>query len=261
MKLKLFWNSIIYYKNLGMLLIFLGAGLAAAQYMQFPHIYAAIPAAVLYFALVLRSFTDEKFQESFFHKEKEKEIKKLNKTCLQMVADTKKYTNSTYYKKLFALIKDKDEILKEYNKDKSNHIKERIAEYALNLSVSYLNLLKDFCIRSKAIERTNINSLMERLSQNTRKLNFTEDPKVYEDIKRIVEMDEKIINRLKEEKSDLERLDVKLDYIKSTVSMLKHQINSSLESQETLESIESILNEAVAFESVLYERNRNRLRN
>jgi len=60
-------------------------------------------------------------------------------------------------------------------------------------------------------------------------------------------MDEKIINRFKEEKNDLERLDVKLDYIKSTIDMLKHQINSTLDSQDTLESIESILNEAVAF--------------
>jgi len=74
-------------------------------------------------------------------------------------------------------------------------------------------------------------------------------------------MDEKIINRFKEEKNDLERLDVKLDYIKSTIDMLKHQINSTLDSQDTLESIESILNEAVAFESVLYERSKNRLRN
>ena len=244
-----------------MLLVLMGMGLAAAEYAQFPYTYAAIPAVVLYFGLVLRSFTDKKFQENFFHKEKEKEIKKMNRMCLQMAADTKKYTNSAYYKKLVSLIKEKDDILKEYNKDKSNHIKEKIAEYALNLTISYLNLLKDFCIRSKAVDRTNINSLMERLSQNTRKLNFTEDPKVYEDIKRIVEMDEKIINRLKEEKSDLERLDVKLDYIKSTVSMLKHQINSGFESQETMESIESILNEAAAFESVLYERNKNRLRN
>jgi len=38
--------------------------------------------------------------------------------------------------------------------------------------------------------------------------------------------------------------------------MLKHQINSTLDSQDTLESIESILNEAVAFESVLYERSK-----
>lgn len=243
-----------------MLLVFMGMGLAAAEFAHFPSSYAAISAVILYFGLVLKSFTDREFQENFLHKEKEKEIKKMNKMCLQLTADTKKYTNSAYYKKLSSLVKDKDDILKSYNKDKSNHIKEKIAEYTLNLTISYLNLLKDFCIRSKAVDRTNINSLMERLSQNTRKLNFADNPKVYEDIKRIVEMDEKIINRLKEEKNDLERIDVKLDYIKSTVSMMKHQINSSFDSQETMESIENILNEAVAFESVLYERNKSKFR-
>jgi len=94
-----------------------------------------------------------------------------------MAQETKKYTNAAYYKKLNLLLKDKDEILKAYNKDKTNNIKEKIAEYALNLTISYLTLLKDFCIRSRAMERTNINSLMERLSQNTRKLNFAQDPK------------------------------------------------------------------------------------
>lgn len=261
MKLKLFWNSIVHYKNLGMLLVFMGMGMAVTEYAELPYQYAAIPAGALYLGLVLKSFTDKKFQENFLHKEKEKEIKKMNKTCLQLAADTKKRTNSAYYKKLFSVVKDKDDILKSYNKDKSNYVKEKIAEHTLNLTISYLNLLRDFCIRSKAAGRTNVDSLMERLSQNTRKLNFTDDPKVYEDIKRIVEMDEKIISRLKEEKSDLERVDTKLDCIKSTISMLKHQINSSLDSQETLENIESTLNEAAAFESVLYERNRNRLRN
>jgi len=106
MKLKLFWNAIIHYKNLGVLLISLGIGLAAAEFVEFPrnlmkfsHVYAAIAAAVLYFALVLRSFTDKKFQERFLHKEKEKEIKKMDKTCLKMAQETKKYTNAAYYKK------------------------------------------------------------------------------------------------------------------------------------------------------------------
>jgi len=60
------------------------------------------------------------------HKEKEKEIKKMDKTCLKMAQETKKYTNAAYYKKLNLLLKDKDEILKAYNKDKTNNIKRRL---------------------------------------------------------------------------------------------------------------------------------------
>jgi len=93
---------------------FIGIGLAAAEFVEFPaefmkfsHVYAAIAAAVLYFALVLRSFTDKKFQERFLHKEKEKEIKKMDKTCLKMAQETKKYTNAAYYKKLICCLKTK----------------------------------------------------------------------------------------------------------------------------------------------------------
>ena len=97
--------------------------------------------------------------------------------------------------------------------------------------------------------------------QNNRKLNFINDSKVYDDIKRIIEMDMRIIERHKEEKSDLERVDARLECIKSTVSMLRHQINSGLDLGENLENVENILNEAVALENVLNERNKKRLRN
>jgi len=64
------------------------------------------------------------------------------------------------------------------------------------------------------MERTNINSLMERLSQTQGSLILPRIQKFMRISKELFEMDEKIINRFKEEKNDLERLDVKLDYIK-----------------------------------------------
>jgi hypothetical protein len=158
-------------------------------------------------------------------------------------------------------MRDKDEIIKSYNKDKSNYLKVKIAEQALNLVVAYINLLRDFCIRSREVGKININLIMERIAQNNRRLNFINDSKVYEDIKRIIEMDERMIERHKEERSDLERADARMEYVKSTVGMLRHQINSGLDSEKNLENIENILNEAVAFENVLSERNKRRLRN
>ena len=74
-------------------------------------------------------------------------------------------------------------------------------------------------------------------------------------------MDERMIDRHKEERRDLERADAMMEYVKSTVGMLRHQINSGLDSEKNLENIENILNEAVAFENVLSERNKRRLRN
>src|SRR5690606_23146652 len=114
-----------------------------------------------------------------------------------------------------------NEIIKSYNRDKSNYLRGKIAEQALSLVVSYIHLLKDFCIRSREAGKVNVNAIMDRITQNNRKLNFINDSKVYDDIKRIIEMDMRIIERHKEEKSDLERVDARLECIKSTVSMLR----------------------------------------
>ena len=81
-----------------------------------------------------------------------------------------------------------------------------------------------------------------------------------EDIRKVIEMDTRLIERMKEEKKDLERISTRLDYMESTVNMFKHQIMSSLENEEMLEQLETAVNEAEALDAVLDERRRNRLR-
>jgi hypothetical protein len=73
-------------------------------------------------------------------------------------------------------------------------------------------------------------------------------------------MDEKMINRVKDEKKDLERISAKLEYIESTVNMFKHQILSSIESDEMLEKLEKAVNEATALDNVLEDRRRNKIK-
>ena len=121
-------------------------------------------------------------------------------------------------------MQDKSIVVQAYHQDEHNYLKERITEQTLNLVITYIKLLKNFCKRSRDLNLTDINPIMERISQNTRKLNFIKDQKVYDDLKKTIELDEKILKRLKEEKQELERIDSKLDYIKSTVSMFKHQV-------------------------------------
>ena len=81
-----------------------------------------------------------------------------------------------------------------------------------------------------------------------------------DDIRKIIEMDEKLINRLKDEKKDLERISAKLDYMESTVNMFKHQALSSVESEEMLEKLETAVNEAEALDNVLEDRRKNKLK-
>lgn len=258
MKFKLLIRSLTSYRNIGILVILMGFSF----YLNNNHVDSGyitfLATFAIYAGFSLQSFTSKKFQDNFIHKTKEKHIKELNETCIKLADETKRYTNEAYYKKLCSIMKDKNEILRVYSKDAPNYLKERVTEQTLNLVITYIKLLRNFCKRSRELNQTNISPIMDRIGQNTRKLNFINDQKVYEDLKKTIEMDEKILSRIKEEKHELERIDTKLDYIKSTVSMFKHQIGLSMESQEMLEKIESVVNEATALENVLEERQKRR---
>ncbi len=258
MKFKLLISSLTSYRNIGILVILMGLSFYLSQnnvdvgYITFLASFAA------YVGFSLQSFTSKKFQDNFIHKAKEQHIKSLNEMCIKLADEAKRHTNAAYYKKLCSIMEDKSEIIRAYSKDAPNYLKERITEQTLNLVITYIKLLKNFCKRSRELNLTDVSPIMDRIGQNTRKLNFINDQKVYEDLKKTIEMDEKILSRIKEEKHDLERIDTKLDYIKSTVSMFKHQVGLSMESQEMLEKIESVVNEATALENVLDERQKRR---
>jgi len=253
MKFKLLLSALTSFRNLGIfiLLMFVSVNLTG----RMDYITLGLP-ILCYLGLSLQSFTSKKFQDNFIHNSKKKLIKNLNETCIKLAADTKRYTNAAYYKKLCSILQDKSEIVQAYHKDEFNYLKERITEQTLNLVITYIKLLRNFCKRSRDLNLKDVNHIMERVNQNTRKLNFITDQNVLEDLKRTIELDEKILARMKEEKQDLERIDTKLDYISSTVNMFKHQIGHSLESEEMLEKIENTLNEAMALETVLDQRQR-----
>jgi len=257
MKFKLLVNALTNYRNVGVFIILISLSFYFGDSGQI-NFNAFLVSLVVYTGLSLQSFTSKKFQDKFIHKSKKKHIKNLNRKCINLADETKRYTNTAYYKKLYSIMEDRTEIMKAYYSDDPNYLKERITEQTLNLVITYIKLLKSFCKRSREISLTDVSPVMDRISQNTRKLNFVKDQRVYQDLKNTIEMDEKIITRHKEEKQDLERMDTKLDYIKSTVNMFKHQIGHSMESQEMLEKIETAVNEATALGNVLEEREKMR---
>lgn len=258
MKFKLLISSLTSYRNIGILVILMGLSFYLNKnYVDMGYI-TFLASFASYAGFSLQSFTSKKFQDNFIHKTKEQHIRELNEMCIKSADEAKRHTNAAYYKKLCSIMEDKSEIIRAYSKDAPNYLKEKITEQTLNLVITYIKLLRSFCKRSRELNLTDVSPITDRIGQNTRKLNFINDQKVYEDLKKTIEMDEKILLRIKEEKHDLERIDTKLDYIKSTVSMFKHQVGLSMESQEMLEKIESVVNEATALESVLDERQKRR---
>lgn len=271
MKFRMFTSAIFNIKNLVVLLGSLGIAYLISDPTAFPSMFQfgpipgvesiVYPASfILYLVFVAQTLTSKKFHENFNHKEKIRHIQDLNYACLRLANEAKKHTNATYYQKLRRVVEDKNDIINSFFKGEQGYLKEKVVEQTLNLVVSYIRLLTNFCIRSKELNEVDVTDIINRINTNTRKLSFIKDPHTADEVKKVIEMDEKIVNRMKDEKKELERISAKLDYMESTVNMFKHQVISSIESEEMLEKLETAVNEASALDTVLEERRKNRIR-
>ena len=271
MKYRLFASALFKFRNVALFLVFLGIAYLLSDPTAFPAMFRfppvpdmglfAYPAAVvLYLALVGQSLLNKDFHEKFNRKQKIRHIQDLNYSCLKLANEAKKYTNATYLTRLRRVMEDKGDIVNSFFKGEQGFLKEKIVEQTLNLVVAYIKLLTNFCIRSRELAGMDVSQLANRINANKRKLDFTKDPIAADDLRKVIEMDERIIERSGEEKRELERTATKLEYMESAINMFKTQVISSIESEEMLEKLETAVNEATALDSVIEDRRRNRMR-
>lgn len=267
MKARLILKALFKFRNIGILLLLLGVSTGITGNMfgyGIPELVdiAVFPASIAAYAvLVVQTLLSKKFHEEFNRSEKLRRIQDINYSCLKLSNAVKRNTNNTYLQKMKKVMEDKNEIVESYFRGERGFLKEKITEQTLNLVYSYLKLLNNFCIRSRELSSVDVSAVAARINTNTRKMGFTKDINMVDDLQKIIDMDEKLINRLKEEKKELERISAKLDYMESTVNMFKHQAISSVESEEMLEKLETAVNEAEALDNVLEDRRKNKLRN
>ncbi|AEY64323.1 hypothetical protein [Clostridium sp. BNL1100] len=216
---------------------------------------------VVYLAMVIQSMFSNNYKEEVKRKEKKKEINDLNRQCNRLSSQARNLGNPIQKQKLRKIMQDKNDIFNSQKRgEEYSYLKEKIVEQSLKLVISYTKLMTNYSIRSKEISEINISDLMNKINANRRKISFMKDDRMLDDIKNIIEMDEKAIERVKEERNELERIHARLDYIESMLNMFKHQIISSIESEEMVEKLETAVNEATALDSVLQERRRNQIR-
>lgn len=243
------------------LLVLLPAGLMQDGTIHLPYIPVYVklfvPAGLLSVSTI-QLLLSSKFHEKFNRGEKIRNIRRLNYICVRLAYQAKKVTNNTYYQKLKKVMEDKDAILNSFNSGEHNYLKGKIVEQSMNLVVSYVKLLTNFCLRSRDIASKDTGEIINRMNMNARKLSFEKDFQKAGDIRKSIEMDEKMVERVKSEKQELDRLNYKLDYLESSISMLKHQMLTSTESDEMLEKLETVVNEAEALDNVLEDRRKNR---
>ncbi|HHW31247.1 MAG TPA: hypothetical protein GXX20_06180 [Clostridiaceae bacterium] len=261
MKLKLFLSAVFRFRNIAILLLALGAASIVLESFSGISPWAAYLVSLsAYVASLVQTLTNREFHEKFNHKQKVKQIQNLNFICLRLSSEAKRHLNTAQNQKLRKIMEDKDDIVNSFFRGERSFLKEKVVEQTLNLVASYIRLLMNYAIRSKELEEMDISEVANRINLNTRKLNFEKDPSRLDDLRKVIDMDQKIITTLKEEKKNLEGISAKLDYMSSAVNMFKHQIMSSIESEDMLEQLQTVLNEAEALDNVLYERRKNRVK-
>ncbi|HEY8349440.1 MAG TPA: hypothetical protein VIM13_06410 [Clostridia bacterium] len=266
MRARMVLSALLKLRNIGILIVAWILLAMLSSMLPLPALFGSAPELLtfagglaVYIVFVIQSLLSKDFQNEFNQKEKFRKIRELNRLANRLSAEAKRNTNNTYLLKLKKVMEDKNDIFASYSSGEPGYLKEKIVEQTLNLVIAYLKLLNNFCIRSRELSSVDVGAISARINANNRKLSFAKDTRMAEDIRKIIEMDTRLIERLKEEKKDLERISARLDYMESTVNMFKHQIMSSVENEEMLEQLETAVNEAEALDAVLYERRRSRL--
>ena len=215
-------------------------------------------AVYLYF--VVHTLRSKRFISEFNREIKLEGLQKMSWECNDLYRQLNRKFNKNLKSRVIGIMKQKDELMEYFGKCSDNPVKQTIIEQALKLVEAYLRLVYNYSVRSGELTSANMNELTNRINYNNRRLGSLKSYEAVLELTKTVELDEKLLQRMKDEKEELERAGIRLEYIESTIGGFKHQIISSDSSDPASEEIEDVINEAAALDNVLSERSKNRLR-
>jgi hypothetical protein len=236
-----------------------GASAYAPGIPWLPYFFGAAGAGA-YAAGVISTMTSSEFKEEIELSEALGGISKLSWECNSLYRRIHGRLGRNQRIKASRIMKQKEDLVKHFDRYYDDPIKQRIIEQSLKLVIAYLNLAANYCDRMRELSQQNLNELECRINENNRKLGSLKNYQAVLELMKTVEMDEKLLKSLKEEREQLEMVNVRLDQIESAITGFKHRILSSDLSDPESEEIENTVNEAIALDNALNERSRMRRR-
>jgi hypothetical protein len=209
---------------------------------------------LIYGGCVLQSLFSPGFREDFERREMIVEIRKMSDECHQNARILKRKLELQAQTRLSNILKETDEIVQSFLSGDKTELKVRVVQQSLKLTAAYIKLADMFRVRAFASDGDKVSQLARRINANAANLNNARDQMVADELRRVIEADEKMLESLKNERFELERIDARLQYMESTIGMLKYNIISNLESEDILNTLENEVHEASALNSVLTER-------
>lgn len=213
-----------------------------------------------YIYFVMQTLRSGEFKSELAREKKLDGIQRLSWDCNELYRDVVRKLERNLKNKAVGILKQKNELIQFFSKYSDDPLKQKIIEQALKLVMAYLNLLYTYSVRSRELSSESLNELAGRINYNNRKLGSLKSYEAVLELTKTVEMDEELLKNMKEEREELEKTNVRLDYIESTIGGFKHRILSPESMDPAAEEIEDVINEATALDNVLNERSKNRMR-
>ncbi len=192
--------------------------------------------------------------------EKLEGICRLNQECNDMYRRISGSLGKNLRSRVTRVMRQKEELLRCFDRYNDDPVKQRVIEQALKLVIAYISLAGNCSDRIRELSPQYMNELVTRINTNNRRLGSLKNYQAVLELTRTIEMDEKLLQRLREERSQLEMVGVKLDQIESNIVAFKHRILSKEMSDPVTEEIENAINEASALDNALNEQRRFRQR-
>ena len=211
-------------------------------------------AFIIYAGFVIQSLTSREFKENQAQKEMIGAIRKENEENHLNARILKRKLELKAQQRLDSMLKESDEIVSSFMNGDKTQLKVRVVQQSLKLTSAYIKLADMFRVRSSASNSEKISQLAKRINANTNNMNSVKDRGIADELQRVINADERMIESLKNERFELDKMDARLQYMESTISMLKYNIISNLESEDILNHLESDVTEADALNTVLNER-------
>jgi len=209
---------------------------------------------------ILSTARNSEFRSEVQLSEKLDDISKLSRECNSHYRKIAGRLGKNLRIKAIRVLKQKEELMNYFKHYEDDPIKQKIIEQALKLVFAYLSLASNYADSMGELSQQNLNELHTRINFNNRKLGTLKNYQAVLELTKTVEMDEKLLKALQEDREQLEMINVRLDQIESTIVSFKHRILSSELSDPETEEIENVINEATALDNALNEHSRLRQR-
>ncbi len=249
MRSKMFLKAATKLKNIALLTIIISIFIATG------YLPLLLVGAAGYVYFVLQTAKDEDFLREYNIEQKVEGIQNLSTQCDRFYMNILRRLPNGMREKLKNIYVEKQALMGYYSHVKDDPLKQKIVEQALNLVMVYFKLMYNYSVRAKEIYTVNVNKVEERLKNNRRKKDFLKNPGAMADLEKAIELDERLLEKIRNEKNELEMVHSKMDYIESAIVTFKHQIISNTDSDPVLSDIDSVVNEAIALDDVLSNRN------